>query len=431
MVVKNPLHEIPRGFSLYIKMDPQPGYLCLLPPPPLPASFPALKAAYSPPISHVLQQIAKRSKHSSLTAVLDISLPCPHLCQHSSAARSEIYSATQRLIAGLYKLICVEAAKHSVNVEDADGIDSRIILLAHPRKALPTVEDERSPSESLQGPVIDLPTLAVCGRSWRTIFSAESEQGEQMLKDFLRFSRVQYEIVRVRGGMISVEQSDEEVELVSSHPGTRRHYAVAVGGTFDHLHIGHKLLLTMTALVVEPRGADVDGERSITIGITGDELLKNKKYRDYVESWDARQQATARFLLAILDFSRPGEGRISVEQKSESGPNGHAVHVRLPSDLVIKLVEIWDPFGPTITEKSISALVISAETRSGGQAVNKKRTQIGWPALEVFEVDVLDASDVEAGDEGIHQNVEDFESKLSSTSIREKLFNKSGSTSNA
>ena len=42
-------------------------------------------------------------------------------------------------------------------------------------------------------------------------------------------------------------------------------------GTFDHLHNGHKILLTITCQL---------STNSVIIGLTGSELLKNKKYAD-------------------------------------------------------------------------------------------------------------------------------------------------------
>jgi phosphopantetheine adenylyltransferase len=86
----------------------------------------------------------------------------------------------------------------------------------------------------------------------------------------------------------------------------------------------------------------------------------------------------------------------------------------------VKCTEIQDPFGPTITEKQISALVISAETRAGGKAVNDKRAEKKWEPLDIFEVDVLDAEE-DSGNEAVKEG---FESKLSSTAIREKLAKK-------
>lgn len=81
-----------------------------------------------------------------------------------------------------------------------------------------------------------------------------------------------------------------------SIPGTGRlqplFKRVAVGGTFDHIHAGHKILLTMTALLAT---------ESVVVGVTGndflslsanlalnfpffldDSMLKSKKFREYI-----------------------------------------------------------------------------------------------------------------------------------------------------
>ena len=76
-------------------------------------------------------------------------------------------------------------------------------------------------------------------------------------------------------------------------------------------------------------------------------------------------------------------------------------------------------YGPTVTDEDISALVISKETRAGGKAVNDKRGEKGWKALEVFEVDVLDARPEGSEEGGVEK--EGFEEKISSTEIRRRL----------
>ena len=43
--------------------------------------------------------------------------------------------------------------------------------------------------------------------------------------------------------------------------------SVVVGRTFDHLHAGRKLLLTMAVLLLEPPGLS-DQQRHIIVGIT-------------------------------------------------------------------------------------------------------------------------------------------------------------------
>jgi phosphopantetheine adenylyltransferase len=193
------------------------------------------------------------------------------------------------------------------------------------------------------------------------------------------------------------------------------HYSVAVGGTFDHFHIGHKLLLTATALALEPvEEFDPIRERRLTVGVTGDALLKNKKYAEFLESWDDRCQSTSSFLMAIMDFSLPDKSAPRVERVSQPGPNGHYVLMKVRSGLTLKLVQITDPFGPTITDESIDALVVSGETRAGGAAVNEERAKKGWKSLDVFEIDVLHSGEVPTTDG------ESFASKISSTDIRRR-----------
>lgn len=380
-------------------------HLLLLPPPPSPPSFVTLNAAYGATLSLVLRELQRS------TALLEVALPCPHLYGNETAPRSAVFTRTQSLVAALYKLICVIAARERIDVESADGVDARILMLAYPRDGtLSHVPAEGRAEEDLQGPVIDIGTLSQCGRSWETVYAVESEAGEQVLKHFQAPGKPMHNIKRVGGGIAQVSDSYAHDPAPNE---ARRHFSVAVGGTFDHLHIGHKLLLTMTAFAVEQATSAEKTERTITIGITGDELLKAKKYAQYLESWDARQQATYGFLGSIIDFAPPGRSMPRVEEVNNPGPNGHAVNITLPSKLVLKCVEIWDPFGPTITDESISGLVLSAETRSGGKAVNAKRQEKGWPDLEVFEVDVLDAQ--EEQEEGVEQA---FQSKLSSTEIR-------------
>ena len=417
-----------------------PSHLLLLPAPPSAISNKSLDAAYRPSLAAVLEQIASSIRNESTGAHLDIALPFPYLLQHKEKARGQLYTPTQRLVAGVYKLICVLAAKQGINVEDESGIDARVILVACPRGY-----DDSSVEDIAFGPVVSIRQLASCQRPWQSLFVVEGADGEKLLRQFSSHHDPRAPVRRVPGGAIKVEERASSHAASSAKAVTAvavRHSSIAVGGTWDHIHIGHKLLLTMFAFMLEPpltrhpHGSSSSG-RSLTIGITGDELLVNKKFADALQDWPARQRSTVDFLRAIMDFHTPlplgasaEADHVQLTSLSQPWPNGHAVHVRLGDVLLLKCVRISDPFGPTITDESISALVLSGETRSGGQAVNQKRIERGWPALEVFEVDVLDADESAGADDaktgGVPQAdvAASFVSKLSSTSIRKALSEK-------
>ncbi|KAJ4373991.1 hypothetical protein N0V83_002730 [Neocucurbitaria cava] len=401
--------------------------LLLLPPAPSPPSYAALKAAYHAPLHTVLSGLARSSRSAQEPALLDIALPCPHLYGRLDAPRGPLYATTQQLVADLYKLICITATQEAIDTEDAEGVDARVILVAYPRNGqLTTPLQDATPEQELQGPAVDIHALATSPRSWDAVYSVESEEGEAVLKNFLSLSSSQRSVSRVRGGIVRVESSTPATPATETSNVSTNHLSVAVGGTFDHLHIGHKLLLTMFAFTLGRSSASTADPKpsTLTVGITGDALLKNKKYAEYLESWKCRQESVHDFLSSLVYFGRPDDERIQVHEINEAGPNGHAVNVSYPFGLTIRYVEIWDPFGPTITDKDITALVLSLETRSGGAAVNNKRKEQGWEPLDVFEVAVLDASEEDNVDET-------FQSKLSSTEIRRKRSERIQSRSKA
>jgi pantetheine-phosphate adenylyltransferase len=131
---------------------------------------------------------------------------------------------------------------------------------------------------------------------------------------------------------------------------TPEHGVVAVGGTFDHLHEGHKILLTTAGYLARDL---------LIVGITGPELLKNKEYAQAMESYAHRKESVESFLNYVY-----------------------------PS-LQLHIEMMHDVYGPTATIENIDALVISTETRSGGEQVNQFRMEKKWSELTIYEVNLI------------------------------------------
>ncbi|KAL8903716.1 MAG: hypothetical protein Q9171_007304 [Xanthocarpia ochracea] len=402
----------------------QPLWLLLLPSPPRKVTASTIKSLYASTISQVLQKAADVSSAFSSVTILDIAIPC----DESIALESFHYSDLQNLLGQLYRLICLLCAENSIDVQYGNDVDVRVLLFKDPdnearlKDRVPALVDDPS-----TGPIVSLRRLACCGRPWQRVCSMDDAEGEILLQLFLRLRNETFDNSR---GKIVVERfaskrsspASENATASATHDQVTRahHDAVAVGGTFDHLHAGHKLLLSMTALVLNTNiQPGVEVERSLTVGITGDKLLENKKYREHLQDWHQRQAAVQSFLLAFLIVDQPLQNPSSSKAEKNEGSHERTVTNILPLGLTIEYVEIFDAFGPTITKESISALVLSGETRAGGKAVNEKRAAKQWTALDIFEVDVLDSATVDAATSDHARD--DFQNKLSSTEIRRRL----------
>ena len=412
---------------------PSSGALLLLPSPRLPLTRPALKTACGPALASTLSAL-KTEDGSPKRLDIGVRLPASFASQKFS--RTRVFPQVQNVLENIYSLFCVIAVQEGIDLDFPGGVDARIFLTEEvPNRPSSHVSMESLVNRNTSGPLIDFPTLISSGRHYVTIFAVESEEGEEVLRTFLGFydkkNKVRPTIRRVRGGtsMTRGEEATDEPDNSHGVEGDERiHMSVAVGGTFDHLHIGHKLLLSAAVFLADPGQSDENRQssRRITIGITGDELLTKKKFADQMENWEQRQEKIADFLESILIFSAETKKLRHIERVSNPSPNGRYVRVRFGLRLIIDYVQISDPYGPTITDENISALVISKETRAGGQAVNDKRKERGWTGLDVFEVDVLDAG-AEKDDQAAKTSPENFESKISSTEIRRRLSEKARS----
>ena len=148
---------------------------------------------------------------------------------------------------------------------------------------------------------------------------------------------------------------------------------LSVGGTFDRMHAGHRLLLATSSACAPPEGV-------VFVGVTGDKLLVNKRHRQLVQAYDDRAAAAETFLRATR------------------GPTA-AIELHVgPLDAGLPLAA---------TVRDMDALVVSRETVAGADAVNAARVERGFAPLAIVVVGLV------GGGEGAME-----EEKLSSSALR-------------
>ncbi|MCX8152851.1 MAG: phosphopantetheine adenylyltransferase [Candidatus Bathyarchaeota archaeon] len=131
----------------------------------------------------------------------------------------------------------------------------------------------------------------------------------------------------------------------------KRFRKVAVGGTFDELHKGHKVLL-MKAFEVGNR---------VLIGLCTDEFVKKMGKPHVTASYEERLRELQVFLKA------------------------HGLIDRA------EIIPLNDPYGNTLTDRYIEALVVSEETEKTAIKINQKRSEVGLPPLEIITIHMIPA----------------------------------------
>ena len=129
---------------------------------------------------------------------------------------------------------------------------------------------------------------------------------------------------------------------------------VALGGTFDPVHDGHRTLF-----------AEAFELGDVTVGLTSDELAPKTRHVDrYVRPYDERKRDLEAELRSIA-----GEYDRDFEVRRLDEPTGIA------------------------TEPQFDALVVSPETKDGGKRINEIRQERGYDPLEIVVVDHVAAED--------------------------------------
>lgn len=132
-----------------------------------------------------------------------------------------------------------------------------------------------------------------------------------------------------------------------------KHRVVAVGGTFDEFHKGHRALLKKAFEV---------GDR-VLIGLCSDDFVEKLKKPHRIASYDQRLGELKKFLR-----------KRAVLERAE-------------------IIPLNDPYGVAVSKNRLDAIVVSKETEPRAKEINEKRRSKGLPSLEVFVIDMILAED--------------------------------------
>ncbi|XP_050438514.1 bifunctional coenzyme A synthase-like [Adelges cooleyi] len=152
---------------------------------------------------------------------------------------------------------------------------------------------------------------------------------------------------------------------------------VVLGGTFDRLHKGHKILLSTAALKCT---------KKLTVGVTDTSMLKSKKLWELIEPCEIRIKNVKGFLKDI------------------------------DPTLEYDVLPIYDIYGPTIHDSTFQMIVVSEETTKGGEMINENRINVGLKPLDIIPVPLLKENKT------LIDCCEEEENKISSSNYRMRML---------
>ena len=145
----------------------------------------------------------------------------------------------------------------------------------------------------------------------------------------------------------------------------------ALGGTFDHFHIGHEYIIDFALKRAE----------KISIGISSSELYANKDFSNAIQTYTYRKQTVERYL----------ESRNSLQK--------------------VTIFRLDTIYGTTLTDATLDCIVVTDETIQNAHIINHKRKNLSLPELKIIKCPFVIGQD---------------EKVIRSTNIRNGHINRAG-----
>lgn len=139
--------------------------------------------------------------------------------------------------------------------------------------------------------------------------------------------------------------------------------SIGMGGTFDHLHIGHEAFIKFAHQLAD----------FLLIGVTDEKMVRDKSHPESIQSFEVRKNA-------VIHFCRE-----------------HGIKA--------KVTRLTDPYGPTLDNESVEAIAVTEDTAIGGKNINILRQKLNLRPLVIHvcslvkdkQGDVISSSRIRAG----------------------------------
>jgi len=122
---------------------------------------------------------------------------------------------------------------------------------------------------------------------------------------------------------------------------SKNYTLLALGGTFDHFHIGHEKFIKFASGL----------SRHIIIGLTNQEMAVTKQLPNSIQTYEQRKEVIEKFC------------------------HDSKIH--------FEILTLQNIFGTTLTNTDIEGLAVTTETKQGANVINQKRQELNLEPLPV------------------------------------------------